>query len=276
MIRLLCVDDDPLVRSYLTTRLSVEPGMHVVGSASGAAEAFAYLKQERIDVVLLDYQLVDGPDGLQLLQAVSLWAGDLPPQHRPAVLFCTGYADDDLAERARSQGASGMVAKDRVGSELIPAVRAVAEGGQWFGTEIPAKVSLRASDRPWQILVAESDRPARAVLASLLPQLGCSVVHAWRGAEVISRLESDPCDLLLLDHRLPGMQSDRDVLDEVARRWPALPVLFLSAQPSTLHDYRPCSNVQGVLRKPICLTQLQQEVVRVLDWSERMGAGCLS
>src|SRR3954451_3140286 len=63
MIRVLCVEDNPLVRAYLEQRLAIEPDIHVVSTVSHARGALTYLRQEEVDIVLLDYQL-DHEDGM--------------------------------------------------------------------------------------------------------------------------------------------------------------------------------------------------------------------
>ena len=130
MIRLLCVEDDPLVRTYLATRLALEPDIEVEGVVSNAGEALMFLGREAVDVVLLDYRL-EGADGMQLLGAISN-GGRFSNPRAPRVLFCTGVADGSFDSRARAMGAAGVVPKDQMASELLPAVRAVAEGRHWF------------------------------------------------------------------------------------------------------------------------------------------------
>ena len=134
MIRLLCVEDDPLVRTYLATRLALEPDIEVEGVVSNAGEALMFLGREPVDVVLLDYRL-EGADGMQLLGAISN-GGRFADAHAPRVLFCTGIADGSFDAHAREMGAAGVVPKDQMASELLPAVRAVARGGHWFHQEL--------------------------------------------------------------------------------------------------------------------------------------------
>ena len=79
MIQLLCVEDDPIVRTYLEALLSRRPEVEVVGLVGDAASAFRYLREGPIDVLLLDYHM-QGMNGMDLLQAVYLWesSGDSP------------------------------------------------------------------------------------------------------------------------------------------------------------------------------------------------------
>jgi DNA-binding NarL/FixJ family response regulator len=136
MIRLLCVEDDPITRGYLVTRLTAEPDMEVVSSVSDVARALIFLHYDRIDVVLLDYQL-PGRDGISMAHGMA--PGHQWPQedeHRPKILFCTGYADEDFCAKARLLGAQGVISKDRLRTDLVAAVRAVARGDEWFNGEI--------------------------------------------------------------------------------------------------------------------------------------------
>src|SRR5438093_7769691 len=125
MIRLLCVEDDPLVRAYVETRLAAEPDICVVGTAGTVRSALMYLRYEPVDVVLLDYQLSD-TDGMYLMETISDWDDwSLRSDARPGILFCTGYADDAFEALAQARGALGIVAKHQMARDLIPAVRAV-------------------------------------------------------------------------------------------------------------------------------------------------------
>lgn len=133
MIRLLCVEDDPLVGSYLATRLGLEPDIEVRGVIPDASEALAFLREQRVDIVLLDYRL-EGADGMQLLSALS-GEGAEPAGSTVRVLFCTAVADGAFDSQARALGAAGVVPKDQMAAQLIPAVRAVAGGESWFRSE---------------------------------------------------------------------------------------------------------------------------------------------
>lgn len=129
MIRLLCVEDDPLLATYLATRLGLEPDIQVAAVVPSATEAIGILRREPVDIVLLDYRL-QGADGLQLLGALQALASS--PESGPKVLFCTGAADESFSMAARQHGAVGVVPKDQMSVQLLPAVRCVAEGGSWF------------------------------------------------------------------------------------------------------------------------------------------------
>jgi DNA-binding NarL/FixJ family response regulator len=124
-MRVLCVEDDVLVRTYLAARLELEPDLRVVGTVASAGEALRLLRAQPVDLILLDYRL-EGADGLQLLRALTA-SGTAP-----CVLFYTGLADEYLERRARELGAAGVVSKTSAGDTLLRALRVVAGGGTWF------------------------------------------------------------------------------------------------------------------------------------------------
>ena len=266
MIRLLCVEDDQMMRGYLTTRLGCEPDILMVGEVSNANVALACLCREEVDVVLLDFQLV-GMNGMQLLEDISLWHASRPDDSpRPRVLFCTGWADSGFEGQARAAGAMGVVGKDRLVTDLVPAVRAVASGGTWFKNSANAPVG-DAPPRRWRVLVGDHDRPVRSAVNEILPKLDCEAVIACQCEDVLGLLERDSFHLLLLNHRLPGRPLSTGVLERVATDWPELPILWLSAMPSDMEQYRPYGNVQGVVKKPISAGQLEEQMGKALGWS---------
>jgi DNA-binding NarL/FixJ family response regulator len=142
IIRVLCVEDNSLVQDYMVTRLALEPDVRIVGLADSADTALVQLTWEPVDVVLLDHQLT-GSSGMQLLRTLRerharedepRTRGKAEPEplpRRPAVLFCTGRAQEIL-QSAWEWGADGVIAKERLFTDLVPALRAVAAGGTWY------------------------------------------------------------------------------------------------------------------------------------------------
>jgi len=199
---------------------------------------------------------------MDLLQAVSLWEGRTTQESRlPRVLFFTGCADEEFEAQARKLGAHGVVSKSSVTEELITAIRAVAGGEAWFGhiPNGPVDGNGRALRKA---LIAENDRPVRAALNALLPQHGYSASLAWKGEDVIQMLQQDHYDLLLLDHRLPGMMLGTSLFDQIERRWPGLPVVVLTGMPDATH-YRPCENVRSAILKPVTAQGLQKALAGI-------------
>jgi DNA-binding NarL/FixJ family response regulator len=138
VIHVLCVEDDPSVRRYLVTRLTLEPDIQLVAAVPDVMRALNHLQRGGIDLVLLD-QYLPGREGAQLAQQLCPWTHDpLADRQYPAVLFCTGAASEDFEAQARLWGALGVVAKERMASDLLPAIRAVAAGSCWYSERIDA------------------------------------------------------------------------------------------------------------------------------------------
>jgi DNA-binding NarL/FixJ family response regulator len=118
MIRVLVVDDHPVLRAGLEAVLRAEPGFVCVGGAADRHELLVLLRRTRPDVVVLDRRL-GAEDGLALCREVR------SEPVAPEVLIYT--ADDDTtAADAERAGASGVIVKTRPVDDLFDAVRLAA------------------------------------------------------------------------------------------------------------------------------------------------------
>lgn len=269
MTRILIVEDDRMVRDFLISRLRLEPGLEVVEAVEDAPSAVACLRRLDIDLVLLDYRL-EGPDGMQLLHSITLWLGDdfSASRKRPKVLFCTGLATPAFEAEARAMGARGVVAKEKVMLELVPAIRSVIDGGLWFDHQ-PQKPAELSGFLATRILVADNNRPTRAALSQMLQDQGYEVTLAWSYDDILGLLDREPYHLVIVDSRLPGKTLGTDMLDQVSAKCPGLPVLLLGAAPQGMEDFRPVPNVQGTLPRPISEQQLLGLLESCWAWAER-------
>jgi DNA-binding NarL/FixJ family response regulator len=120
-IRVLLVDDDPLVRAGLRLMLGAAPDLRVVGEAADGAEVGALVARLAPDVVLMDIRM-PGTDGLTATE--ELRAAPAAPE---VVVLTTFHADDQVL-RALRAGAAGYVLKDTPPAEIVEAVRRVAAG----------------------------------------------------------------------------------------------------------------------------------------------------
>ncbi len=136
MIRVLVVDDHPVVREGLVAVLEDESDFQVVGAVGSGAEAVAAAARERADVVLLDLEL-DGEDGVQALPRL------LATPARPRVLVFTAYDSDERVFAALEAGAAGYLLKGAPTAEIAAAIRAVAGGGSYLAPRVAAKVVAR-------------------------------------------------------------------------------------------------------------------------------------
>ena len=121
MIRILLVDDHPVVRHGLRGMLESEPGLAVIGEAGSGTEALAIALAERPDIVLMDLRMPGG-DGVE---ATGRILAGLPATK---VVVLTTYESDRDILRAIEAGASGYLLKDASPAELAEAVRAAARG----------------------------------------------------------------------------------------------------------------------------------------------------
>lgn len=136
-IRLLLVDDEPLIRQRLRLILAGEPDLDVVGEAGDGAEAVSAARRLAPDVVLMDVRMpdVDGIRATELLRAL------LNP---PKVLVVTTFSSDDHVFGALQAGAAGFVLKRASAAELVAAVRAVAAGDALLYPEAVREMALRS------------------------------------------------------------------------------------------------------------------------------------
>ncbi|MFE9022669.1 response regulator [Streptomyces sp. NPDC007808] len=120
-IRLLLVDDDPLVRAGLSFMMGGAQDIEIVGEASDGAEVDALVDRARPDVVLMDIRMpsVDGITATERLRG---------RKDAPQVVLLTTFHADEQVLRALRAGAAGFVLKDTPPAEIVDAVRRVAAG----------------------------------------------------------------------------------------------------------------------------------------------------
>jgi DNA-binding NarL/FixJ family response regulator len=132
-IRILCVDDHPIVREGLTSIVALQPDMEIVGAAESGAEALRIFRETHPDVTLIDLRLRD-TTGFDLIRAIL----SLSPDARTIVL--TSFEGDADIERALAAGAKGYVVKGMVREELLNAIRAVHAGKRHIPSAVAAKL----------------------------------------------------------------------------------------------------------------------------------------
>lgn len=140
-IRLLLVDDHPLVRDGLRARLEVVPGFEVAGEASNAEEARLLLDELHPTLVLMDVGM-KGVNGIELTALLL--------EHQPAllVLMLSMYDNPEYVQRALQAGARGYVLKDSPASEIIAAIEAVAAGGTFLSPAVSRRLFRNQAPRP--------------------------------------------------------------------------------------------------------------------------------
>ena len=168
MIRTLLADDHALFRQGLKSLLESEPDIRVIGEAQTGREAIRYAAETRPDVILLDIQMPE-LDGVKATQSIL----EIDPT--ASVIILTMYRQDSYVFEAVKAGARGYLLKDADASELISAIRRVAEGDTLLDPEMAASVleDFRAKKEslPSERNVELTDR--EAAILRLLAQ-GCS------------------------------------------------------------------------------------------------------
>jgi len=140
-IRILLVDDHPMVREGLRARLSSVVQLTVVGEAGDAAEALRLLDGLAVDVVLQDVGLKEG-NGIDLAQAMlARWPG-------LRVLMFSMYDNPEYVQRALQAGARGYVLKDAPASEIVAAIEAVVAGGTFLSPGVSRRLFRNQPPRP--------------------------------------------------------------------------------------------------------------------------------
>jgi DNA-binding NarL/FixJ family response regulator len=131
MIRVLLVDDHPVVRSGYQRLLEQDGAIEVVGEASSAMAGFNAFQALKPDVTISDISMPEG-GGLCLLQKI------LVLQPTAKILICSMHDDPALVQRCKSQGASGFVTKNAPPHELVRAVHAVHSGSDYISSDVLA------------------------------------------------------------------------------------------------------------------------------------------
>ena len=131
MIRVLVVDDDPLVRSALRLMLGGQADLEVIGEAADGRAGVAAAREHRPDVVLMDIRM-PVLNGLEATRA--LHAGEEPPR----VIVLTTFDADEHVLGALAAGADGFVLKDTPPQEIVTAIRTVAAGDPMLSPSVTA------------------------------------------------------------------------------------------------------------------------------------------
>lgn len=139
VIRILAVDDHPLLREGIAALVSKQTDMRLVGEASSGRESVELFRQLLPDVVLMDVQMPD-MSGIDALIAIR---GEFPSAK---VIVLTTYAGDALAQRALRAGAQAYVLKGSVRRELLDTIRAVHRGLKRIHPEVADGLAQHLGD----------------------------------------------------------------------------------------------------------------------------------
>jgi DNA-binding NarL/FixJ family response regulator len=140
-IRILVVDDHPVVRDGLVAMLNTQPDFEVVGEAGTGKEAVDLAARHHPDIVLLDLEMPE-MDGVEALRHIRAGA-----PHTQAVVF-TAYDTDERILGALRAGARGYLLKGAPREEIFSAVRIVSQGGSLLQPAVASKLIQQVSSPP--------------------------------------------------------------------------------------------------------------------------------
>ena len=140
-IRVLCVDDHPVVREGIAAIISLQPDMTMAGTAATGREAIERFVALRPDVSLVDLRLPD-MSGFDVIRAIR----DKSPNARIIVL--SSHEGDVDIQRALEAGAQGYVAKGIVRDELLDIIRGVHAGKRRLPAAVAQKLAEHIADEP--------------------------------------------------------------------------------------------------------------------------------
>jgi DNA-binding NarL/FixJ family response regulator len=138
-IRILCVDDHPMLRQGIAGLVAVQPDMTLVAEAANGREAMLQFRAHHPDVTLMDLQMPE-MNGLDAIIAIR---GEFPEAR---IIVLTTYAGDVQALRALKSGARAYLLKNTLHKELVETIRAVHAGKKSLSAEVSFQLAEHATD----------------------------------------------------------------------------------------------------------------------------------
>ena len=179
-VRVVLVDDDPLVRAGLRMILGGAPDLHVVAEAADGQEGVDVVLREAPDVVLMDIRM-PRMDGLVATRRLR--------DHGAAtrIIVLTTFDTDDMVLTALSHGAAGFLLKDTPPADLVDAVRRVAAGQPILSPSVTAQL-IAAVTRPRDESVQRAAEARLTRLTERELEVAKAVSEGLTNAEIASRL----------------------------------------------------------------------------------------
>jgi DNA-binding NarL/FixJ family response regulator len=186
-IRILTVDDHPLLRDGIAAVLESQPDMTLVGQACNGREAIECFRRLRPDVTLMDLRMPD----ISGIEAITAIRAEFPEAR---IIVLTTYAGDAQAAAALKAGAAGYLLKNQVRKELLETIRVVHSGKRRILPEIASEIAEHFADdvltqrevevlkrvaagKPNKLIAAEldiSEGTVKTHMKSILPKLDAS------------------------------------------------------------------------------------------------------
>jgi len=139
VIRVLAIDDHPLVREGIAALIGLEEDMELVGEASNGREALELFRKHRPDITLMDLQMPE-MNGIDTTGAIR---GEFPDAR---IIILTTHPGDVQVSRALKAGARGYILKGMLRKELLETIRAVHAGQKRLSSEAAAEIAEHVTD----------------------------------------------------------------------------------------------------------------------------------
>ena len=150
LIRILCVDDHPLLLDGIAALIGTEPNMRLVAEASSGVEAVRQFRATLPDITLMDVQMsgMNGVDAIGAIRTEWPWA---------KIIVLSTFGGDAMAQRALKAGAQAYLLKGLVRGELLDTIRLVHGGAKWVQAEVASSIAAHVcetalTDREVQVL----------------------------------------------------------------------------------------------------------------------------
>lgn len=179
MVRVVLIDDDPLVRAGLKLMLGGREGVDFVGEGSDGSEAAALVAEHRPDVLLMDIRM-PGKDGLTATEEL------MAQEDAPRVVILTTFDSDDSVLRALAAGAAGFLLKDTPPDRMLEAIKQVAAGEHTLSPSVVSQV-IAAATRHRGDPRREDARADLAVLNAREKDVAIAIGRGLTNAEISAR-----------------------------------------------------------------------------------------
>jgi two-component system, NarL family, invasion response regulator UvrY len=159
-LRILTIDDHPLVRRGIKSILSEHPSIDVVGEAENASQGLKKIKNEQWDLVILDLQMPNHSP-LDTIRHIKQENPDLP------VLVLSMFPEEQYALRALKEGASGYITKANAPEALIAAINEILDGGAYVSPPLALLLAANLRTKPKKFVADMLSRREFAVLCAI-------------------------------------------------------------------------------------------------------------
>jgi DNA-binding NarL/FixJ family response regulator len=139
LIRILCVDDHPLLLDGVAALIGTEPDMKVVAEATSGIEAVRQFRATLPDITLMDLQMrgMSGIDAISAIRTEWPWA---------RIIVLSTFGGDAMAQRALKAGAQAYLLKGLVRGELLDTIRLVHGGAKWIQAEVASSIATHVAE----------------------------------------------------------------------------------------------------------------------------------